>query len=661
MATEVDAASVSSPKASADPATRNGSSRSPGKVAFSDKNDEFEYRSRRRYSDDESSSDRSTASSSTSSSSSDGSSDARRRDSGSKRRGRSSKDKDSHSKRSLASRRGDGDKDKGRSRGKHGLAGNTTHHSSSSSNVSSALGAPHGYGGAPQLPGFAPAPPGHPQLALHPCQGLVTAGPGYWQPCMSAPSQACCAPALTAPGPLPCYPPPGADPCTTPTKSYASPRGARGPPPTLLVSASYHPTLAHSSAAASYPASSYPSYGQAPCQPQPYPQPQLHGTFWHTLPVSQLAPPQPPPAHCFGQGCGQGQGQLVDSMQSLSLGGATGPAPASGPWPQPATQPLPQLPPHLCGQTMPVTLPVLPVPGPMQAQAGGMLLYDNTTEEVVMADDVMAKELTKQGHTLVPLAEAYRSRLAAMQSTVNGGLLGRREALLQRHAALAARAAEVAAQRAALERDVAALAEDMVGRIRSAESLKQALLGRDAAEVGSQLDALQRLMGDIVAASGAGPPAFLNAYRPLADACNRQAGRGGTGPGQTGRRQPNGRVASRDNTVVSACLLVSRPLPAPSEPPSAPDLPSEAAAYADLVAAHGALGRLLGVKDGMIAHLLGERDAMREELQQVVERYSSELGALEEQCQGYYERLLELGEAGAGGGGGGRRRRSDGA
>ncbi len=37
------------------------------------------------------------------------------------------------------------------------------------------------------------------------------------------------------------------------------------------------------------------------------------------------------------------------------------------------------------------------------------------------------------------------------------------------------------------------------------------------------------------------------------------------------------------------------------------------------------------------------------ELQQVVERYGAELAALEAQCQGYFDRLLELGELDAGG------------
>lgn len=40
-------------------------------------------------------------------------------------------------------------------------------------------------------------------------------------------------------------------------------------------------------------------------------------------------------------------------------------------------------------------------------------------------------------------------------------------------------------------------------------------------QVDAQLDAIGRLLNDIVSASAAGPADFLNAYRRLADACDR--------------------------------------------------------------------------------------------------------------------------------------------
>ncbi|GIL62547.1 hypothetical protein Vafri_16636 [Volvox africanus] len=91
------------------------------------------------------------------------------------------------------------------------------------------------------------------------------------------------------------------------------------------------------------------------------------------------------------------------------------------------------------------------------------------------------------------------------------------------------------------------LAEDMTGRIRGAESLKQAVLAREQADVGAQLDAIQRLLGDIMAASAAGPVDFLNAYSRLTGTCHSlqvlqaSRGRGGGRPPRGGRGVPGPR------------------------------------------------------------------------------------------------------------------------
>ncbi|KXZ46945.1 hypothetical protein GPECTOR_39g439 [Gonium pectorale] len=165
--------------------------------------------------------------------------------------------------------------------------------------------------------------------------------------------------------------------------------------------------------------------------------------------------------------------------------------PAQQPYAQPCAQPYAGAQPYAAAQGLPLSLPVLPVPPYAQQLGPGYVqLYDDTTQEVVVASSVLANELARQGHSLAPLHEAYRSKLAALQATVNGSLLAKRDALLQQHARLAARAGEVAAKRAALEREAAALADDMIRRLRSAESLKQALLGREQAEVDVSADDL---------------------------------------------------------------------------------------------------------------------------------------------------------------------------
>ncbi len=56
--------------------------------------------------------------------------------------------------------------------------------------------------------------------------------------------------------------------------------------------------------------------------------------------------------------------------------------------------------------------------------------------------------------------------------------------------------------------------------------------------------------------------------------------------------------------------LISRPLKTAVDV-AADDLPADAAAHRDLAAAHAALGQLLAVKDDMIQHLLAERQALQ--------------------------------------------------
>ncbi|MEW5309339.1 MAG: hypothetical protein WDW38_001233 [Sanguina aurantia] len=201
-----------------------------------------------------------------------------------------------------------------------------------------------------------------------------------------------------------------------------------------------------------------------------------------------------------------------------------------------------QLPP---GAMVGVRQPVATMLHPgLPLQEGLTWLYDATTHQAVAVDAVMAVELHRQGHSLTPLPQAHRSRLSHLQASVNGPLLSKREALLQLHARLATRTAEVCAARAALEREALALSGAMVERLRSAESLKVALLEREQREVLRDLDGIAVLVGQVATASQAPPVDFLNAYRTLADACGRLVDKPfqvGTGGGGGGPRTGGGR------------------------------------------------------------------------------------------------------------------------
>ncbi|EFJ51410.1 hypothetical protein VOLCADRAFT_87664 [Volvox carteri f. nagariensis] len=362
----------------------------------------------------------------------------------------------------------------------------------------------------------------------------------YQYPYQPPPNQQLSVALVPPPGSGP-YPPPQAaaaaagspSPGSTPTKAYTSPRAAHDPPPTLLLMSPYgghHPSCPAALAAAG-------QYGNG------------------LRPAHQGGPPPPQHQH--------GPTSLLEPMQMLAMNGTAAAAAAPPPPPPPIQfHTLPPQPPAL-----PLALPEVPRQMPYIAQqqvAGLSMLYDETMQEVVLADAVMVKELAKQvgvfwpsGHGLVPLHDAHRTKLAALQAAVNGPLMAKREALTQQHARLAARAGEVAAARAALEREVAVSGSE-----------KGKLVSKPFKEV-----------VDVVA----------------------------------------------------------------------DDLPAEAAVCRDMAGAHGALRQLLAVKDSMISHLLGERDALQDELRQVVERYTAEMAALEAQCQGYYQALMSMrGNEGAG-------------
>lgn len=146
----------------------------------------------------------------------------------------------------------------------------------------------------------------------------------------------------------------------TPTKAYTSPRSAQGPAPTLLMS---QPQAA--------------AYG-APMAPPP----QLQHQQQQHLSV-------PPPPAQLPPGTFAGASTLLDPMHALSLQAGMHPH---------QHQQLLQLPPLPHNALQPLASNGI-VTGP-----GGQplsLLYDDTTQEVVYADDVMARELAKQVGTAI--------------------------------------------------------------------------------------------------------------------------------------------------------------------------------------------------------------------------------------------------------------------
>jgi len=136
-----------------------------------------------------------------------------------------------------------------------------------------------------------------------------------------------------------------------------------------------------------------------------------------------------------------------------------------------------------------------------------------------------------------------------------------------------------------VERRVRDSAEDSLEALSAVEARAAALLQAQAADVRRQLEATERCAADVRAAlESSGPPlAFLQAFRPLSDACERLA------------LKP-----LSEELAVSLEEFESEAREAAA---------SQAEVDADV------LKKLCAVKDQLIAALLEERDALRLELQ----------------------------------------------
>lgn len=228
-------------------------------------------------------------------------------------------------------------------------------------------------------------------------------------------------------------------------------------------------------------------------------------------------------------------------------------------------------------------------PPPSLLGPGDVVLFDETMNQPIMREGMSS--LLDQGHSIVPLSVAYRTRLAALQAEISGALMIRRDALLRRTRSVQARTDELRMVRSSLERDCHALVETMLERLRTAEATKLAMLQREREEALRGVEDIQLLM-DEAAAAAASPDmlAFLQHCPALLDRCRRWIAR----------------PVSEEVTI------------------SAAGFESEAGVYADLAHRYGALQKLLGLKDAMIWELLEIRAKAHAEAQEAREAQAAE-------------------------------------
>ena len=77
----------------------------------------------------------------------------------------------------------------------------------------------------------------------------------------------------------------------------------------------------------------------------------------------------------------------------------------------------------------------------------------------------VVEDLQRQGHFILGLTSAFRTKLGLLQNSVNGPLLAKRDALLLQQAKLQSRIDEVKAASGAIEKEAKLSAEEIVQRI----------------------------------------------------------------------------------------------------------------------------------------------------------------------------------------------------
>ena len=339
--------------------------------------------------------------------------------------------------------------------------------------------------------------------------------------------------------------------------------------------------------------------------------------------------PGAPPAPAFGlhpRAVGLGPGGVPPPVQAYAAAPAPGGygyyfAPsgpggfAPGPDPAAAFAYWPAAPAHRPHHP-PAEAPGASTSGPKEAGGGGgappvgdehIYAWDDTSQQPVLADPRVIVELRKQGHVVLNLIDAYRTKIGSLQNAVNGPLLARRDQLVHQAARMQARMDEVAAVKATIERETRANCEEILERLRSTEALKLTLLKRYQDDLNRDIHAVQGFVNEVTQSTQTDSMlGFLRSHQALTDACHR---------------------------------MVNKPLRTQTMEVSADDFEHEARAYSDLANRYKALSKLLAVKDQMIWQLLHERNQLQVDMNDLVTKYNDELEAMDEQCQKYAQQL----------------------
>ena len=150
-----------------------------------------------------------------------------------------------------------------------------------------------------------------------------------------------------------------------------------------------------------------------------------------------------------------------------------------------------------------------------------MKLYCDSCEEACCADCINTGPHQGPTHLIIPLAEAYQSKLASLQEMLNSSLVHKRDALMQQMRVVEGRLGEVKAASSAIERETKRDVEGILDRLKGQESVKSAALRRELDDLRRDVDQITMITRNIVERRSMNAMEFLSRYREMYDTCSR--------------------------------------------------------------------------------------------------------------------------------------------
>ena len=130
-------------------------------------------------------------------------------------------------------------------------------------------------------------------------------------------------------------------------------------------------------------------------------------------------------------------------------------------------------------------------------QVDHVYAWDDTAQQIVPSDPRVVEQLQRQGHFILGLTNAFRTKLGLLQNSVNGPLLAKRDQLVHHQAKLQARIDEVNTASGTIEQETRIACDEILERLRSTQRFKTSLLLRDKEDLAQDIANIQNLIEEV--------------------------------------------------------------------------------------------------------------------------------------------------------------------